>query len=493
MKFFRRLPHLNSHVLILLSITLFGAFIRLYNLGHKSLWLDEAVIYQISQGSIQEVILKNSQHNSAPPLFPLLINAVSRVGDSEAFLRLIPAFAGIAAIPICYLFAKQVMSDSAALATAFIVAVSTTQVRYSQQLREYSLTFLLSFAALFSVCHFLRSKGRWSSWLLMVIAFSLSIFTQYGLVVLVVALNFVFLVAISSHDDKRNLVSKWMLAQLICAMAVVVVYEVALKEQYQPGGFAGASYLSKAYWQGGTLRSLMAFALKNTRELIDFAFHSAELFPLLVGVGLVTSLRKDRRSLAFSIFVASVSVTFVLASIGIFPYHGGRQTIFLTPMIYMAFGLGIAYLWMIDRGRIIAGAILLVLGVSGLLTRPTGVIWHLRSTTPEHSRPVINDLKESYRSGDAIYANYLGGYALRYYLREDARNVDISSINFLNSSGDVAIADINESISHPGRYWIFLSHCDSECNAVREYVADLESSEEASINNGVWLYLITND
>jgi len=481
----------NYEILLLLSITLFGAILRLYNLGYKSLWLDEAVIFQISQGSIHETLLENSQHNSAPPLFPLLINITSRIGDSEALLRLIPAMAGIIAVPMFYLMNKEVMSRNAAFVTTLLVSTSTTQVRYSQQLREYSLTFCFAILALLSLCYFLRSHS-WGSWFVVVSTFTLCIFTYYGLAILIAALNVVFLISILPSHDKLNMISKWILAQLIVLMAVVIVYNVSLKAQYQPEGFAAASYLGKAYWQGETLRSFLAFGIDNTRDLIDFAYHSVELFPLLVGIGLIISLAKDRRSLAFLLIVIPISITFALASRRMFPYHGGRHDIFLTPMIYMASGLGIDYLLMVDRKRIIVCLIILILGVSGLFARPTGVTWYLRSTTPEHSRPVINVLKNLYQPGDEIFSNYFAGYALRYYLR-DTQDINISSLNYLHSTADVSIREINKLVSQPGRYWIFFSHCDGECTAVLEYIGELEAADEMSVNNGVWLYLVNNN
>src|SRR5579862_6147360 len=89
-------------------IILLGACLRLYHLGFKSLWLDEAVLYWISRGDWASIIAQNASQNSAPLTFALLLHAVSCWwGESESALRLISCVAGIASIPALYFLGRQ--------------------------------------------------------------------------------------------------------------------------------------------------------------------------------------------------------------------------------------------------------------------------------------------------------------------------------------------------------------------------------------------------
>src|SRR5688572_3731497 len=58
---------------ILTIIVVLGAVLRLTSLGHRSLWLDEAALFWLAQGTASDVIRANATGNSAPPLFALLI------------------------------------------------------------------------------------------------------------------------------------------------------------------------------------------------------------------------------------------------------------------------------------------------------------------------------------------------------------------------------------------------------------------------------------
>src|SRR5687767_10700597 len=86
-------PTARWELAALALLTLGGAVLRFFKLGHKSLWYDEAVIYHLVQGGWWEIIVRNSTDNSAPPLYPLLLGLVTGEGASEAALRSLSAVA----------------------------------------------------------------------------------------------------------------------------------------------------------------------------------------------------------------------------------------------------------------------------------------------------------------------------------------------------------------------------------------------------------------
>jgi len=187
------------------GITLFGALIRLYHLGFKPLWYDEAVLYWISNGgNIGQVIAQNAALNSAPPLFAILLHLIMNIGDSELILRFIPWLGGVAVIPATYFLSRQFLEKVPAYFTTFVAAIAFTQVRYSQELREYSLTFL---AAAIILALFYRELRRptWSNWALLALAMVLGVFLQYGLAMLVIALNLVYAIhLLSTVEDRKS-------------------------------------------------------------------------------------------------------------------------------------------------------------------------------------------------------------------------------------------------------------------------------------------------
>ena len=291
--FFRGL--IQNPYIVVGSMTLFGASLRLYHLGYKSLWLDEAVLYWISQGNIGDVIAQNAARNSAPFLFALLINLVSALNETEFFLRGIPWLAGVASIPAMYLFSKKILPKYSAYFVTFIVTIALTPIVYSQQLREYSIAFLLAALILATFYTFLR-EPNWKHLGLMTLAWVFGIFSQYGLAILILSLNIVFAIDwILSKDRNVKVIAKWIVAQILVLGAVAVVYQLSLKDQIRIGFGATSTtnYLAGAYWDG-SLSSLIRMVINNTLGYFSFAYPASYLmlFVCFVGVLFVLQARK---------------------------------------------------------------------------------------------------------------------------------------------------------------------------------------------------------
>ena len=177
---------LKQTFIILGCIVLLGAALRVYHLGQKSLWLDEAKLYWISQGtlhdydnlqgSFQRLIRQNAKFNSAPPLYAILVRYISKLGDREEILRSISCFAGIASIVGMYFLSIKFIDKKSAYFTSFLVAIAPTQVHYSQQLREYSLTFLFAILILTFFYTYLTKPNKRN---LILLTYNLSLANNY--------------------------------------------------------------------------------------------------------------------------------------------------------------------------------------------------------------------------------------------------------------------------------------------------------------------------
>ena len=229
-------------------ITVLGGILRLFHLGFKPLWFDEAVIYWISNsGSVANIITANVSGNSAPPLFAILVSLMLNIGHSEPVLRLIPFLGGVATIPAVYFLSRQFLQRTPAYFSALAVAIAPTQVQYSQQLREYSLTVLTASIMLALFCKQIR-RPTWANWALMVVVMGLGIFLQYGLALLVAALDLIWVALLWSPRSGRRLrLISWGSAQIVLLCIVVAVYCLSLKEQMKVGFGTGPRSGSVSY------------------------------------------------------------------------------------------------------------------------------------------------------------------------------------------------------------------------------------------------------
>jgi len=125
-------------LLILTLVTAAGAGLRLYKLGDKSLWVDEAISFALASTGNEPV-----EH---PPLyFRLLGLTLDLVGSEEEWaLRLLSALCGILAIPLIFFLGREAGDRWTGLVAALVLAFSPYHVQISQEARKYALLCLLA-------------------------------------------------------------------------------------------------------------------------------------------------------------------------------------------------------------------------------------------------------------------------------------------------------------------------------------------------------------
>lgn len=150
--------------LALVALTLAAAALRLPFLDHQSLWFDEIFTRDIvGEPSLSALWHHVQATESTPPLFYVLEWLLG--GRSAVALRIIPALALIAAVPVGFFAFRRLIGERAALAAAAILAVSPNLVQFSLDARAYGLLVL---TALLTVWAF--AARRYALWALAAIA-----------------------------------------------------------------------------------------------------------------------------------------------------------------------------------------------------------------------------------------------------------------------------------------------------------------------------------
>jgi mannosyltransferase len=166
-------------VLAVVALTVLGAVLRLYRLGHQGFWFDEgntALLVHFSPGKMLGLI---PQTESTPPLYYCLAWVWARVfGYGEVGLRSLSAVAGVVLIPVVYGAGVRLISRRAGVIAAALAACSPLLIWYSQEARSYELLALLTSLSLlaFAYAH-ARPTGRsLAAW---VIASAAALATHY--------------------------------------------------------------------------------------------------------------------------------------------------------------------------------------------------------------------------------------------------------------------------------------------------------------------------
>jgi len=157
-------PAVENRPMAVLFYLLAAVFIatRLWHLASYPLWLDEVISVEAVRLKWKDLLswaVKDAVH---PPLFYFLFKLwVSTGGETLAWLKLFPALTSFAAIVPFFLFCKELRLRAAEVNTALgLMAVNTYLIHYAQEIRMYSLLFLLSLCSLWLFARFVNGEDR---------------------------------------------------------------------------------------------------------------------------------------------------------------------------------------------------------------------------------------------------------------------------------------------------------------------------------------------
>jgi len=187
----------------LLFIILVGGFLRIYKLDSESLWYDElhSIIPTAPAQSLASIIeyCKTDQ----PPFFFLYLHYFFKLfGYSEWIGRLASALVGIAAIPVMFALGKEIQNVKTGLFAAGLTSINYFHIYYSQELRFYSMAFLLSALSFFFMVRIIN-RNRGLDYVLYTFSTSALLYTHYYGVIIFVT-QIVILGVVSLLPKKRE-------------------------------------------------------------------------------------------------------------------------------------------------------------------------------------------------------------------------------------------------------------------------------------------------
>jgi mannosyltransferase len=122
---------ITKYGVTLLAIILIGFFLRIYQLGTQSIWIDEAYSIWISKLAVPQMV-QTTAGDVQPPLYYLLLHYWMMVfSTSKSAVRLLSALFGVLAIPMIYVVGRQLFNKEAGLVGALILALSIKPANFS--------------------------------------------------------------------------------------------------------------------------------------------------------------------------------------------------------------------------------------------------------------------------------------------------------------------------------------------------------------------------
>lgn len=151
---------------VVAGLVLVAFFLRIYTIGEKSVWLDEAFSIWLANQPLADLwgwLIKIDQH---PPLYYTLLHLWQLlVGDWQGAVRLCSAFCSTLALPFFYGAGRRFFDRPTALIATVILATAPFHIRYAQETRMYALLTLTVAITLYLLarllCDSTAQQPRW--------------------------------------------------------------------------------------------------------------------------------------------------------------------------------------------------------------------------------------------------------------------------------------------------------------------------------------------
>jgi Dolichyl-phosphate-mannose-protein mannosyltransferase len=484
-----------------------GIFFRVYDLGERNLWTDEAWVALAATQSTPSAALQAGK--STPPLYLLTVwGLVQACGRSETVLRLTSCLLGLGSLILLWPLVRALLPPWYALTAFALASISYRLVYFSKELKQYSADIFMAVLIFFLVERQLQRQGR-DGWLWFTILLAVGLGFSHSLV---------FLLPVAA------LVLWWKLPQhrraTICSfMALGVVFlgyywfffrgqvDPELLVYWQcdfPDVTCGRNF---ACWLGGGLSRFGRYFFHDWGAPLGLVFLAA---------GLLFFYQAGKARVIWY-FWGPILAALAAAFVERYPFmgHAGgvRLMMFNAPMLYIVTGAGIAaifdWLWRHDSARTklfftphpdplpsrgegiitqttfnkegkreiyykiigswnkLARIILVALVVFWL--QPVK-LWQENLHPPdnvEEIEPLIHYLQTHRQASDAIYVYYFARDPFNYYYQGPMEN-----IIWGQSCQDTLLPLPPERLRQIDRLWLIFSHFETKA-FVDGFVAQL--------------------
>lgn len=435
-------------------IVILAASLRLYHLGQRSLWLDEAIAANISRGTLHQTLTLTRGLHSAPIVDPLILYGVEKVNDGPVGVRTPAAIASILAVVLMLCFVKIPSVDSqTAVLSGLMMAVSAAQIRYAQEVREYSLSVLYAAVLLFVFLSYRSKKEEDRSPILLCVALFFAPLVQYGLVLFSCGVLSALLILAFSDNNSWRSFRHIMGASSCLALGGLLSFFLTLRYQWGDNVW----YLKDYFWQPGS--GIFGFIKYNTHHLITFLLPGAiagSISVLAILVSLMDWIRVRKFPAVIILACTACAIVLACALLRVYPYGGIRQCLFLAPVLCLAAATGVVTAANKFKGRansLVFAAVLCLVIISGVL--------QIRLLKPyaevEDIQQVLTSLRSRIQPGDAVYIYPNAVFSVDFYVKK--RDLRFIYGNYHQDAPEEYVPEMLGAINpNVNRLWLVFSH-----------------------------------
>ena len=319
----------SRYVQILIFLICTGFFLRFYNLGFNSLWLDEAATVSFASNSFSGIWDATTAGEFNPPLFYWVEHVMLMIGNNEIILRFIPALLGVLTIPLVYIVGREFVDRNVGLIAAAAFAFSPFLVFYSQEARAYSM---MLFFVTFGMVFYLKAlrAGDYKDWILFGVFAALAFWSHFYALVIIGAL-FLYALAISVAKVRRDPGSFKSLVLALAVFTIICLPLILVTMQL----FGRRTATAPTFGIQG-----LGIITETFRQISMFSEPVMYFLIILFIIGIIQLFLKDKNKAYFLcllmilVFVISYFMSFLIPMLP-------RYLIFLTLIFFL--GIAVSY------------------------------------------------------------------------------------------------------------------------------------------------------
>ena len=155
---------INKKIYFLIFIIFLSFFLRLYNINFEDLWFDEQASFLVADPKlthVETVLLSKNLDYGTSIFFNLILKSFFQLfGYDPDIGRILTISIGVFSIPALSYLTYQVKPNNGYILVAVLSSISWYLISYSQELRTYSLLFLLSILSIIFFFKFLEENKK---------------------------------------------------------------------------------------------------------------------------------------------------------------------------------------------------------------------------------------------------------------------------------------------------------------------------------------------
>lgn len=433
-------------------IIFIGVFLSVYQyLFNRSLWLDEASLaLNIINKSYFELLKPLDFSQVAPILFLQIEKIFSElIPNSEFGLRLFPLISFLTSIPLFYLLSnKMVKNKVIALISTSIFSISLSLLKYSSEVKQYSVDVLFTIIILY--CSLTLQLNKNKSLFIYAIIGSIAVWLSNVAIILLFVTG-VYLLYFEGYKNKNY---KIIFPFIFWTISFYFYYYLFIHNH-------PSKEVMMHYWENSFLpfnpfsENFYNFLFLACQNIYDnvLGFDHFWPIPFLISLSSIGFLFVHRKYTILYFCLSPIILHLLLSSFKLYPFSG-RLILYILPLIILLFSIGLYYLFeFINRIIQRLPKLLLIFPVI-IMFYPIYLRFPIEH---EEIKKSLNYIEKNIKKDETIYVYYGAKRALDFYIETKFINIYNIIVNGTDYSNDHPKYDY-ELLNLKGKVWILFSH-----------------------------------